>query len=102
MTTRAAAATVPATSRSRGPRRRPGATSSIYLSGSQPFWDSTLSVRDGSCTGAQQACSDDACGGPASLQGRVTVTLAAGQSIVIIVDGASDFDGSYQLAITLQ
>lgn len=74
----------------------------IDLCGSDQFWDSVLSVRDGSCTGAQLACSDDVCGGLAGLQGRVTVTLAAGQGIVIVVDSAFPVDGNYQLAITPQ
>ena len=72
----------------------------IDLCGSDQLWDSVLSVRDGTCTGPSLACNDDSCGGPAQLQPRVTVNLAAGQGIVIIVDSAIPTAGSYQLAIT--
>jgi hypothetical protein len=72
----------------------------IDLCGSQQSWDSVLSVRDGSCTGSSLACDDDSCGGAAGLQGRVTVTLTAGQGIVIIVDSLAPQNGNYQLAIT--
>jgi hypothetical protein len=64
------------------------------------FWDSVLSVRAGSCTGQQLACNDDACGGAGQLQSRVTVSLAAGQGVVIVVDSLVPLDGMYQLAIT--
>lgn len=75
----------------------------IDLCGSVDLWDSVLSVRDGGCNGAQLACSDDACGNLAGLQGRVMVTLAAGQGIVIVVDSAFPMDdGMYQLAIAPQ
>ena len=74
----------------------------IDLCASSDLWDSVLSIRDGSCTGRQLACSDDVCGG-FGAQGRVMVTLAAGQGIVIVVDSAfSGVDGDYQLAITPQ
>jgi hypothetical protein len=74
----------------------------IDLCGSDPTWDSSLDIRDGSCTGPQLSCSDsDAC--PLSFHERVTLTLAAQQHIVIIVDGADSGDqGLYQLAITAQ
>lgn len=75
----------------------------VDLCASDQFWDSVLSVRDGSCTGAQLACSDDACGGFAGLQGRVTLTLTAGQHVVIVVDSVDPSDdGNYQLSITPQ
>jgi hypothetical protein len=68
-----------------------------WLCASQASWDSVLSVRDGSCTGSELACSDDDCG----QQGRVALDLTRGQGIVIIVDSFDD-DGRYQLAITPQ
>jgi hypothetical protein len=71
------------------------------LCASQPSWDSALSIRDGSCNGRQLACGDDECGG-FGLQGLVTLDLAAGQAIVIVVDGAFGEDGNYKLAITPQ
>lgn len=66
---------------------------------SEENWDSVMYVRSGSCSGTQLACNDDACGGFAGLQPKVTLTLEAGQPIVIVVD--SQFPaGAYQLAIT--
>ncbi len=72
----------------------------IDLCASEQLWDSVLSVRDGTCTGPSLACDDDSCGGLPELQGRVTVNLAAGQGIVIIVDSLVPQSGTYQLAIT--
>lgn len=72
----------------------------IDLCGSDPTWDSALNIRDGSCTGPELACVDDD-GCTLSFHERVTLTLAAQQHIVIIVDGAGTGDqGLYQLAIT--
>lgn len=76
------------------------ATYRIDLCGSDANWDSVLSIRNGSCTGASLACDDDSCGGGGGLQGRVTVNLTAGQGIVIIVDSLFPQNGNYQLAIT--
>lgn len=73
----------------------------IDLCNSDMSWDSVLTIRDGTCGGAQLACDDDSCGGPAMLQGRVTVNLTAGQGIVIVVDSLyPTVGGNYQLAIT--
>lgn len=73
----------------------------IDLCGSEQTWDSVLDVRDGSCTGPHLACGDDECGGAIGVQARVTLDLAAGQGIVIVVDSAfPQDDGLYQLAIT--
>ena len=73
----------------------------IDLCASEEMFDTVLYVRDASCTGAQLACNDDACGGPAGLASRVTVALTAGQGIVIIVDELFPTGGgNYQLAIT--
>jgi hypothetical protein len=72
----------------------------IDLCGSDLTWDSSLDIRDGSCTGPELACvDDDDC--TLSLHERVTLMLAAQQHIVIIVDGADTGEqGLYQLAIT--
>lgn len=70
----------------------------IDLCNSDLEFDTTLLIRDGSCSGAVLACDDDGCGFNGS---RVRVQLVAGQSIAIIVDGFSEEDeGLYQLAIT--
>ena len=47
--------------------------------------DTILYLRDGSCTGAELACNDDAPSGGG--QSSVCVTATAGQSFLIIVDG---------------
>jgi hypothetical protein len=77
------------------------ATYRIDLCSSPNPFDSTLSVRNGSCAGEVLACNDDDddCGD--SGASGVTVSLTVGQSVVITVDGFFDDDeGDYQLAIT--
>jgi hypothetical protein len=70
----------------------------IDLCNSDLVFDTTLLIRNGSCSGAVLACDDDGCGDVGS---RVRIELTAGQSIAITVDGFSEEDeGSYQLAIT--
>jgi hypothetical protein len=59
-------------------------------------YDTMLYVRDG-CGGAELACNDDAVG----LQSRVNVTLAAGQAIIIYVDGFGSDRGPYDLNISM-
>ncbi|WP_437784086.1 MXAN_6577-like cysteine-rich protein [Sorangium sp. So ce1097] len=46
-------------------------------------FDTVLHVRDGSCRGPQLACNDDT----RIEQSEVTVTLEAGQTVVVVVDG---------------
>jgi hypothetical protein len=72
------------------------------LCNSDPTWDSALNIRDGSCAGPELSCSDsDDC--PLSFHERVTLTLAAQQHIVIVIDGADAGEtGLYQLAIAAQ
>jgi hypothetical protein len=59
-------------------------------------FDTLLYVRDGSCSGPQLACNDDANG---TLQSVVTVVLSAGQSVVIVVDGFSTRSGAFTLNV---
>lgn len=75
------------------------ASYTIDLCASDMSYDTLLYVRNGSCTGTQLACNDDACG-LGGIQSRVTVSLAAGQGIVIVVDSVFPVAGNYQLAIT--
>jgi len=49
-------------------------------------WDTILHVRNGSCGGAEIACNDDSSG----VQSEVTLSLTAGQTVVIMVDGFSN------------
>mgnify|MGYP005839706793 CR=1 FL=1 len=60
-------------------------------------FDTVLYVRDASCGGDELACNDDAGG---TYQSQVTVTLAAAQTIVIVVDGYDTASGSYSLHIS--
>jgi hypothetical protein len=58
-------------------------------------YDTVLYVLDG-CAGAQLACNDDFVG----LQSRLTVSLSAGQTVLIVVDGYSSTSvGSYTLNV---
>ncbi|MCK6551504.1 hypothetical protein L6R52_37050, partial [Myxococcota bacterium] len=60
-------------------------------------FDTVLYVRDGACDGAELACNDDASG----LQSSVTLTLAAGQVLVVYVDAyGSGAAGSWVLNVT--
>ncbi len=62
-------------------------------------FDSVLTVLDGTCSGAQLACDDDGCGGAGHLS-QVTVTLNAGQQVIIVVDGYLSDSGKFLLSIT--
>jgi hypothetical protein len=59
-------------------------------------YDTVLHLRDGSCDGPELACNDDWDG---SLQSRVTVFLAGGASVGVIVDGFQGAAGSFLLNI---
>ncbi|WP_437944154.1 MXAN_6577-like cysteine-rich protein [Sorangium sp. So ce281] len=57
-------------------------------------FDTMLHVHDATCGGPQLACNDDT----RVDQSEVTVTLAAGQTVVIVVDGSLDTsDGAFTL-----
>jgi hypothetical protein len=60
-------------------------------------FNTILSVLDGSCTGTELACNDD---GSDTLQSQVLVTLATGQTVVIVIDGSGGEAGDYDLSIT--
>jgi hypothetical protein len=76
------------------------ASYTIDLCASNLTYNTVLSVRDGTCTGTELACNDDACG-LGGLQSLVTVSLVEGQGVVIVVDSAVvAAGGMYQLAIT--
>jgi hypothetical protein len=59
-------------------------------------FDTVLYVRSNTCSGAELACNDDTGG---TRQSRVTLSLAAGQRVVIVVDGYSTASGSFNLHI---
>lgn len=59
-------------------------------------YDTALSIRDGSCTGPELACDDDGAG---DVQSRITMRVAEGQTLTIIVDGFEGNTGDYTLEI---
>ena len=59
-------------------------------------FDTILYVRNGTCSGAQLVCGDDAGG---TAQSQVTLTLTASQTIVIVIDGYGSAGGNYNLHI---
>jgi hypothetical protein len=59
-------------------------------------YNTVLYVRDGACEGAEVACNDDA---EKTFQSRASVTLRAGQTVVIVVDGADGGAGAFELSI---
>ncbi|MGK3995620.1 MXAN_6577-like cysteine-rich protein [Sorangium sp. So ce1024] len=63
-------------------------------------YDTILAVFDGDCSGRQLACNDDAAWDEwLTITSEVTVSLAAGQTIVIHVDGYYRRAGHYELNI---
>ncbi len=60
-------------------------------------FDTILAVREATCSGIELACNDDA--PDLGVQSRLTLSLSAGQAIVIVVDGFGAQAGTYTLAI---
>lgn len=58
-------------------------------------FDTVLHVRDGGCSGPSIACNDDFSG----LRSQVQVTLTAGQTVTVVVDGYSSGSGTYVLNV---
>ena len=59
--------------------------------------DTVLYVRSATCNGPQLGCNDDT---PPGQTSRVTVALAAGQTVVVVVDGFGANSGTYSLSVT--
>lgn len=59
-------------------------------------FDTVLYVLDGDCLGLSLACNDDT---PPGLQSTVSVSLATGQTVVVVVDGWGNAQGSFVLHI---
>jgi hypothetical protein len=57
------------------------------------YTDTLLVVLDGSCTGAELACNDDIDLAGGIYQSEVQVTLSAGQTVIVVVDGYSEYAG---------
>ena len=63
-------------------------------------FDTGLAIFDG-CAGAELACNDDS-GSVSALRSRVIVTLEAGQTVVVVVDGYSVSNyGDFQVNVTM-
>jgi hypothetical protein len=60
-------------------------------------YDTVLYLRKGDCFGPDLACNDDSDACPGS---RITPTVAAGETYVIIVDGAFGESGNFTLTVT--
>jgi hypothetical protein len=73
------------------------ATGSYFISTCGSSFDTVLHVRDGTCGGAELGCNDDAVG--AGLSSELEVTLVAGQTVVIVVDGYRGRSGDFALRI---
>ncbi len=58
-------------------------------------WDTVLYLH-GSCSGGEITCNDDFTG----LQSRVTASMTAGQTVIVIVDGYSTNGGNFRLNVT--
>ncbi len=61
-------------------------------------YDTTLYLLGDVCAGADLGCNDDSSG----LQSQLSVTLAAGQTVTIVVDGFGGAEGNYLLNIAEQ
>jgi hypothetical protein len=70
------------------------ATFTFSLAGSS--YDTALALRTPDCGGNEFACNDDANG---TLQSQVTVDLAQGEHIAIVIDGFFGATGNFTLAI---
>lgn len=60
-------------------------------------FDTVLHIHDGGCMDAELGCDDD---GGTSTQSVLTLSLAANQTVSVVVDGYSDSSGAFELAIT--
>jgi hypothetical protein len=59
-------------------------------------FDTVLGVRSGTCGGASLACDNDAGPGTTSL---LSVSLSAGQTVIVVVDGRNGSQGSFVLNV---
>jgi hypothetical protein len=75
-------------------------TSGLYVFDTRgSAFDTLLYVRAGSCIGRELACDDDAGGGNASL---VRLPLAAGDAVILFVDGFGMGVGNFVLNVTIE
>lgn len=74
----------------------------IQTCGAGTGYDTVLYVRNGGCTGADLACSDDACdvAGLPHKGSLVTPRVTAGTTYYIVVDGFAGRSGAFTLSVT--
>ena len=58
-------------------------------------YDTVITLQSPDCAGSELACNDDFSG----LQSETTANLAAGESVIVVVDGYNSNSGNYTLAI---
>ncbi len=80
-------------------------TAVIATCGSGTLYDSVVHVKAGTCAGAELGCNDDTTGcttgEPSDYHGsRITLSVTAGQTYVIVVDGYNGARGGYTLTVT--
>ena len=79
-------------------------TATIHTCGSATDFDTVLYVRSGSClAGDEVDCNDDACAGSPGRRDEsssVTLTVTAGQTYDIVVDGWGSESGNFILTVT--
>jgi hypothetical protein len=78
-------------------------TALIDTCGSGTTYDTVLHLRSDSCeSGAEAACNDDACTNATGnvRASRITPTVVAGTTYVIVVDGFGDEAGTFTLTVT--
>nr|AYM52930.1 hypothetical protein [Sorangium cellulosum] len=64
-------------------------------------YDTVLSVFDGDCSGEELECNDDSLW-HSGVTSELSVTLEAGQTITIVVDGYDRYSGRYELHVDIE
>src|SRR5438552_15791086 len=79
-------------------------TATIQTCGAGTTFDTVLYMRSGTCGGSEVAsgCNDDACTNATGLNraSRLTPTVMAGQTYIIVVDGYGGPQGTFSLSAT--
>jgi len=73
--------------------------------GGTTSYDTVLYIRNGTCSGNEAYCNDDATGcttsEPSTVHGStLTIAVTAGETYTIVVDGYSDRQGNFSLHLT--
>lgn len=81
----------------------PTASGSVTISTCGSSYDTVLSVRTGSCTGAEVACNDNTtvwCSNGSTNHSYVTFNAVAGTTYFIVIDGGGSASGNYLLRMS--